>query len=78
MPAYLLLGICHYARFSTFLLKPDRLVPSTFVYLSLTWLRGPRKTWWGSLVWSDPEAPALELFGPAEATEIIQPEGTDA
>jgi hypothetical protein len=27
-------------------------------------LRGPRRTWWGSLVWSDPDAPPLELFGP--------------
>jgi len=27
-------------------------------------LRGPRRTWWGTLAWSDPEAPALELFGP--------------
>ena len=27
-------------------------------------LRGPRRTPWGSLVWSDPDEPAIELFGP--------------
>ena len=27
-------------------------------------LRGPRRTAWGTLAWSDPDAPALELFGP--------------
>jgi hypothetical protein len=28
-------------------------------------LRGPRRTRWGSLAWSAPDEPALELFGPA-------------
>ena len=27
-------------------------------------LSGPRRTPWGTLVWSDPDAPAIELFGP--------------
>lgn len=27
-------------------------------------LSGPRRTPWGSLAWSDPDAPPIELFGP--------------
>lgn len=30
-----------------------------------TSLRGSRRTAFGTLVWSDPDAPAIELFGPA-------------
>jgi hypothetical protein len=33
--------------------------------------RGPRRTRWGSLVWSDPDAPALELFGPAVPDDLV-------
>jgi hypothetical protein len=28
-------------------------------------LRGPRRTPWGTLAWSDPGEPAIELFGPS-------------
>ncbi len=34
-------------------------------------LRGPRRTAWGSLVWSDLDAPPLELFGPAAPDDQV-------
>jgi hypothetical protein len=34
--------------------------------LPLVQLRGPRRTDWGTWAWSDPDAPALELFGPPQ------------
>jgi hypothetical protein len=33
-------------------------------------LRGPRRTPWGTLAWSDPEAPPIELFGPPPARDL--------
>lgn len=35
-------------------------------------LTGPRRTPWGTRVWSDPDAPAIELFGPA-ADDVAGP-----
>jgi hypothetical protein len=32
-------------------------------------LEGPRRTAWGTLAWSDPAEPALELFGPPPAVD---------
>src|SRR4051794_30359760 len=41
---------------------PAALVPSDPDPLDR--LRGPRRTPWNTLVWSDPDAPPIELFGP--------------
>lgn len=31
-------------------------------------LTGPRRTTWGTLAWSDPDAPPIGLFGPPDLT----------
>lgn len=44
-------------RYETYKTDPD----------PLDTLQGPRRTPWNTLVWSDPDEPAIELFGPPPA-----------